>query len=164
VAAACEEKGVLKLLEHFLTPDFWKAQWDTFWAAPWIYVPPLLISGVVGWLWKGSSDKGEIRELKAARNAAKAESDAYKARMDLVEDKSARDTKEIAALRMDIQEIKQAPVLTIDLKLTIEDAEKRAITLASSNNEIRQIVSEPISIKETPISITSRSTSDTIDE
>jgi hypothetical protein len=43
------------------------------------------------------------------------------------------------------------------------DAERRAITLTSSNNEIRAIVSEPISIREEPLPIISRSTRETAD-
>jgi hypothetical protein len=145
---------------QFYTADFWKAQWDAFWAAPWVVGPLLLlVAGGVWWL-KGRIDDGELKAARADRDTyksrrdreisgLKAERDAYKTRLALVEDKTASAAREVAALPGELEEIKslikaggQSPTLI----LRIEHAEKSATTISSTNNEIREIVSKPISI------------------
>jgi hypothetical protein len=154
-----EEKGVLKLPQPFLTPEFWKAQWDVIGAAPWVVVPLLLVAFAVAWRWKGSIDNGEIKALRAER-------DLYKSHSDLAKDESASIDRDLARLRQDIEEIKRANSAgdQVSVLIRVRDAEQRATTIATSNNEIRQTVSEPISVGEGTLAITSRSTSDTIDE
>jgi hypothetical protein len=150
-------------MDPFLTPDFWKAQWDTIRAAPWMFVPLLALVAFGVWWLRGRIDDGELR-------GARAERDAFKSHLDLVKDRSESNAGELDALRKDQAALRRdfdgfkgqihsaalASVLS-----SLADAERRAITLTSSNNEIREIVSAPISIREEPIPIISRSTSET---
>ena len=122
-------------------------------------MPLLLLAGVVGWKWKESSDDGEIRGLRAER-------DLYKSHLDLVKDKSEGNAGELAAIQRDVEEIKRqinTGVMASAFAALAADVERRAITLTSSNNEIRAIVSEPVSIREEPLPIIRRSTSETVD-
>ena len=55
---------------QLLDPNFWLTGWKTFWSAPEIAIPLLLIAMTVGWKVKGALDEGEIKGVKAQRDAA----------------------------------------------------------------------------------------------
>jgi hypothetical protein len=121
-----------QMSETLFDPDFWKAQWGVIWSAPWVFLPALLIAFAVGWKWKGTNDDAEIRGLRADR-------DASVSRLDLVKEKALSEAKELADLRQDIFQIKtQLQAGTQPIALATE-AERKAITLTSSNNAIREI-------------------------
>src|SRR5262249_37974702 len=118
--------------EMLFHPDFWKAQWGVIWSAPWVFLPALLIAFAAGWKWKGTNQDAEIRGLRSDR-------DTSVSRLDLVKEKALSEAKELADLRQDIFEIKtqlQAGVQPVALAI---EAERKAITLTSSNNAIREI-------------------------
>ena len=121
-----------QMSEMLFDPDFWKAQWEVIWSAPWVFLPALLIAFAVGWKWKGTNQDAEIRGLRADR-------DASVSRLDLVKENALNEAKELADLRQDIFQIKtqlQAGAQPIALAT---EAERKAITLTSSNNAIREI-------------------------
>jgi len=121
-----------QMSETLFDPDFWKAQWGVIWSAPWVFLPALLIAFAVGWKWKGTNQDAEIRGLRADR-------DASVSRLDLVKENALNEAKELADLRQDIFQIKtqlQAGAQPIALAT---EAERKAITLTSSNNAIREI-------------------------
>jgi hypothetical protein len=132
--------------EMLFSADFWKAQWGVTWSAPWVFLPGLLIAFAMGWKWKKSNDDAEIRGLRADR-------DASISRLDLVKEKALVEAKELADLRHDISHIKtqlQAGAQPIALAT---DAERKAITLTSSNNAIREIAT----IEHRPVRIIQKS-------
>jgi hypothetical protein len=55
---------------QLLDPNFWLTGWKTFWSAPEIAIPLLLIALTVGWKVKGALDEGEIKGVKAQRDTA----------------------------------------------------------------------------------------------
>jgi hypothetical protein len=139
-------------MDQFLTPDFWKTQWVTIQAAPWLLVPLLAFVAMSVWWLRGRIDDAELR-------GARAERDAYKSHLDLVKDRSASDAGELTALRKDIDALQgqiHGGAIASALASLAADAERRAITLTSSNNDIRAIVNDPISIEEEPLPIVSR--------
>jgi hypothetical protein len=126
-----------QLVEQFLSPEFLKAHWEAIRDAPWWLILPLLgLAAWAGWKLKDRLDDSELRGFKAER-------DAYKAHLDLVKEKSADDAKELTALRHDLKEIYRLTGAHASARALTEDAERRAITLTSSNNEIRQVVHAP---------------------
>jgi|RhiMetStandDraft_4_1073278.scaffolds.fasta_scaffold764847_1 hypothetical protein len=64
--------------DQFLTPDFWKTQFDVIGAAPWLVIPLLVVALVVAWWLRGQIDDREIRGLRAEKDASRAERDVYK--------------------------------------------------------------------------------------
>src|SRR5262245_42517518 len=148
-------------MDPFLDPDFLKRHWDEIRDAPWWLILPLLaLAAFGGWKLKDKMDDGEIRGVKAERDALRAERDVYKTRLEFVGDKSANNSQEFAALqqdtatlRRDIEGLKdqikdQANLRALASALAelATDAERRAITLTSTNNEIREVVSAPTGI------------------
>jgi len=132
--------------EMLFSPDFWKAQWGAIWSAPWVFLPAILIAFAVGWKWKATNDDAEIRGLRADR-------DASVSRLDLVKENALQEAKELADLRHDIFQIKtqlQAGAQPIALAT---EAERKAITLTSSNNAIREIAT----IEHRPVRIIQKS-------
>jgi|SoiMethySBSTD1v2_1073268.scaffolds.fasta_scaffold1560559_1 hypothetical protein len=124
-------------MDPFLDPDFLHRHWDEIRDAPWWLILPLFaLAAFVGWKLKDKLDDSEIRGVKAER-------DVYKAHLDLVKEKSGDDAKELTALRHDLKEIYRFTGNESARAFT-QDAERRAITLASSNNEVREIASRPI--------------------
>src|SRR5262245_55487203 len=136
--------------EQFLTPDFWKAQLDVVFTAPWLVIPLLVLAAIAAWKLKGNIDDGEVKALRAER-------DTFKLRLELVEGKSESDSLELFALRRDTATIRQdmealkgsidaetARAVASALGAVATDTERRAITLISSNSEIRDIVSRPV--------------------
>jgi hypothetical protein len=116
-------------MEQFLSPDFWKSSWEALRSVWWQVVSLLLIAFLAGWKWKGSNDDGEIRDLRAQRDASRTERDVYKSRLDLVEGKSENDAQELAALRRDTATLRR----DIDeLKGEIDAAAVRAVASALS--------------------------------
>ena len=61
---------------------------DVISSAPGLVVPLLVVVSLLAWLLKGKIDDGEIRGVRAARDAARDERDVYKARLDVVGDKA----------------------------------------------------------------------------
>ena len=56
-------------MDQLFTTQFWHDQLAVILSAPWIIIPSLLITGFVGWKWKGINDDGEIRGLREQINA-----------------------------------------------------------------------------------------------
>ena len=132
--------------EMLFSPDFWKAQWGVIWSAPWVFLPAILIAFAVGWKWKATNDDAEIRGLRADR-------DASVSRLDLVKENALQEAKELADLRHDIFQIKTQLQTGAQPIALATEAERKAITLTSSNNAIREIAT----IEHRPVRIIQKS-------
>jgi hypothetical protein len=79
------------MLEKLTTPDFWQAQAAVMMMAPWVIMPLLVFAGGLGWILKGAQDSGEIRGLRAGKDAAEE-------RLELAQDKQKAVTAQFKVL------------------------------------------------------------------
>ena len=57
-------------MDRLLAPEFWETLGRVVRELPFIIIPLLLIAGFLGWKMKSAQDDGEIRALKADKEAA----------------------------------------------------------------------------------------------
>jgi hypothetical protein len=51
-------------MDKLLDPSFWETSWKTFWSAPGVAIPLLLVWGAVVWWFRGLLKDREISGLK----------------------------------------------------------------------------------------------------
>jgi hypothetical protein len=116
---------------------FWYDQWGGVMSAPWVIIPLLLIAAFIGWKMKGSNDDGEIRGLRAQKDAAES-------RLELAHDKYDRGLEQVQELKARLvlqdqvfEEIKSPPH-GVDFR---EHLRENLHSLSTGNNEIQSVLS-----------------------
>jgi hypothetical protein len=51
-------------MSEIFSSDMWKHQWDAFMSAPYIMIPPLILTALATWWFRGSLLSGTIAGLK----------------------------------------------------------------------------------------------------
>jgi hypothetical protein len=123
-------------MDRVLTEQFWKGQWAVVASAPWVVIPLLLLASFVGWKGKGINDDGEMRGLRAERDAAVQ-------RLELANEKieDADEKYEAVVSRVDElgDKVGLQEVMLAELKKT-GIPQTRFVGLLTSNTEIQNVV------------------------
>jgi hypothetical protein len=120
-------------VDQIFTAPFWHDQWAVVMSAPWIIIPLLLLSAIIGSRWRKTVDDGEIRGLKAQKQAAED-------RLQLAADKQTVVTEKIDEVKEQVSLIsRQIQGRTIPVPNILAETEKLSGTigdLSLANTEV----------------------------
>jgi hypothetical protein len=116
-------------MDLIFTTQFWHDQWTVITSAPWLVIPLLLVAGLVGWKWKATNDDGEIRGLRAHRDATAEKLEVVREKYDTVVNQVNELRRIVVEQDNVIAELKKAPA-----------APARVVELLTTNTEIKNVL------------------------
>jgi hypothetical protein len=93
-------------MDQLLTPDFWEVQLAIVASAPWLAVPLLLVSAVIGWLARSLVSEAQIEGLKA-------QVDTRDKRLQLARDKEQDVTEKLELARTEATTLRDQVALNV---------------------------------------------------